>query len=180
MARILFLSSSKFKDITPISENVRVGDKIDTVIWEAQHRYIKPILCASLYDEITTQINDNTLSDANRTLLQDYIQPALAFYTYYLLLPYSWVKVREAGPTNSQGDNYVVVGRNDVEYLRDTALSSAQEWALRAQEYIDDNKSDFPSYECDFDEANGVVNPHFMSVRKSDAFRYRKLKNWRR
>lgn len=166
MKRTLLLSSALFKEITTASNNIEVEGNLDTVIFDAQVRYLKPILCDDFYNELITQVSGGTLTPTNTTLLNTYVRPSLAYYTLYLYYPYGWAKIRDAGVTTQNGDFYSVVSRNDLEYLRGIALDSAQSYALELRKELNDNKQTlYATYNnCDCDERGDISGDFFMVV----------------
>lgn len=78
--RILLISAQYIKDRSPLFANVN-DTLIRESILEAQEIEIKGILGSALYDEIINEVNIDNLKVENRILIDDYIAPALKFYT---------------------------------------------------------------------------------------------------
>jgi hypothetical protein len=146
--KVNFISEQYFKENTPVSANFEVTTPLLPVIHEAQFKYIRPILCEELYSEISSQIKNDNLTVENEFLLKTYIQPAVSYYTYYLVLPFAWAKLRDAGLVIQSGDNYSAVTRNDVEYMRNTVLESANTYAIILEKYLNENRSIYPLYDA--------------------------------
>jgi len=164
--RTLFTSDAKFKQIVPISKNVTIENSVDATLWEAQKRFIKPILCDEYYDELIEQINTDTLTVDNRNLLENYVQDCHAWYTYYILLPFIWVKVRDAGTVNQVGDNYSTVSREDVKYLTRNALEYAQSAAIRLKKELETNTDIYVTYhtQCHCQTEEEQVKTNIMII----------------
>jgi len=75
----LFISEDNIKKDSAFNANID-GNLIKDLIYDAQRMYILPLLGTKLYKEIEIQINNNTVSAANATLLDDYICDALRMY----------------------------------------------------------------------------------------------------
>ena len=73
---VLFISESYLKDSTLLHENIDFK-YLRPIIIMCQDIYVQPKLGSTLYDEIKTQIIGSSLTVANQTLLDDYIQPCL-------------------------------------------------------------------------------------------------------
>lgn len=165
MNRTLFLSDADFKKMTPVSKNVTVSQGVSTTLWEAQLRYIKPLLCDAYYDELITEIQTSTLTPENEELLDNYIKPCQAWYTYYLLIPFAWSKTRDGGQINNTGDFYTTVTRDDVKYIQNNTLEYAQDAAIRLVKYLKENRDLYPTWEdCNCDERSDVSPSNFMLI----------------
>jgi hypothetical protein len=165
MNRTLFLTDAQFKQMTPVSKNVTVSQGISTTLWESQLRYIKPLLCEAFYDELIAEVDTSTLTPENEDLLVNYIRPAQAWYTYYLLIPFAWSKTRDGGQINNTGEFYAAVTREDVKYIQNNTLSYAQDAALRLTKYLHQNENDYPTWkDCNCSEKSDVSPSNFMLI----------------
>jgi hypothetical protein len=92
MAQIFFISSQYVKENSIVDENV--DEKyIKVAIQNAQRNQLIYIIGSGLYNEIAGQIQNNTLTALNITLLNDYIVPCLLNYTLVELSPYLLYKL---------------------------------------------------------------------------------------
>ncbi len=92
MAQIFFISSQYVKENSIVDENV--DEKyIRVAIQNAQKNQLIYIIGSGLYNEIAGQIQNNTLTALNLTLLNDYIVPCLTNYTLVELSPYMLYKL---------------------------------------------------------------------------------------
>lgn len=80
-----FISQDDFAGRVPIDENIR-SENIEIAIRETQITYIKPIMCAALYDELCQQIKDGTLSYINQELMcyiiEVHVRYAFGFFMF--------------------------------------------------------------------------------------------------
>jgi hypothetical protein len=76
---VLFISESYLKDSTLLHENIDFK-YLRPIIIMCQDINVQPKLGSTLYDEIKTQIIGSSLTTANQTLLDDYIQPCLRYW----------------------------------------------------------------------------------------------------
>ncbi len=146
----LFIKESELKDIIPISKNNTITSPLKQSILDAQVFFIKPILCDALYNELSSQIIAGTVS-ADNLILLDYIKPCLSYYTLYQFLPFTWAKVREQGVVNQTGETASTITRNDLDYLREQAKSSAINYEYNLVKYLKNNSTLYPLYKCDCD-----------------------------
>ena len=78
MSNVLFISETYLKDSSYIDENVDIK-LIRNSILETQDMRILPILGTALYEQLKTQIQANTKTTLNNTLLDTYVKPALKY-----------------------------------------------------------------------------------------------------
>jgi hypothetical protein len=76
MANVLFISETFLKDNTLLHENIDFK-YLRPVVLMCQDIHIQHKIGTTLYNELKTQITNSTLTAANLTLLEDYIQPSL-------------------------------------------------------------------------------------------------------
>jgi hypothetical protein len=148
MNLVSFISETKLKAIVPISNNVTITSSLTQLIIDAQEQYIKPIICEDLYEELSNEIINNSITPDNQILL-DMIAPALAWRTLFKFLPWSYAKVREQGVVNQTGNTANSVSLDDITYLRSEADHSAIVYENRLVNFLDKNKSTYPLYKCE-------------------------------
>jgi hypothetical protein len=141
----LFISENKLKENSFINENV--DDKlIRATIIQVQDMQIHPILGTGLYNEIKAQIQANTVTNLNRDLLQDYIQPVIIW----------WVMADGTIPLTYKFMNKSVVKKNsensqsaDLEELITVAnnfKNKAEFYTKRLIKYLESNETVYPLY----------------------------------
>lgn len=167
MTITLLISEQTVKDLLPISENIKISTALRQKIQDAQVQYIKPLICKDLYDELILQKSTNTLTP-NNLLLLDQIQPALAYYSLFLFLPWSWARVREQGVVNQNGDTAQTISLTDLNFLRNDAKASADNFALILENFLYENKNIYPLYNCKCggcaSEGTGKIDDIFFTV----------------
>jgi len=142
---VLFISENKLKENSFINENV--DDKLlRTTIIQVQDMQIHPILGTGLYNEIKAQITANTVTNANRDLLQDYIQPVVIW----------WVMADGTIPLTYKFMNKSVVKKNsensqsaDLEELITVAnnfKNKAEFYTKRLIKFLESNDTIYPLY----------------------------------
>lgn len=163
---VLMAGEEALKEFTPVSGNITITNGIRQMILQAQERFIKPILCKSLYNEILDEIENNNLSPDNDYLLEYYIKPTLAYYTYWLMLPNMWAKTRDAGVVKMEGDSYSQTTSNELIYIREQAKETAYHFGLNLKQYILENLNNYPAYNNDSckDCDNQVFDTRFFIV----------------
>lgn len=126
---VLLISELKLKSQAPIDPNVD-SDELRYCIQQAQNIYIQETLGTNFYNEILNQVEsgDILLSGAtnNKELLDNFIQPALVAYSYYILLDNMFVKLVNVGLQQFRSEQSNPIGIKEFQYLKDQARDRAQ------------------------------------------------------
>jgi hypothetical protein len=127
-------SDLDFALITPIMEDV-------------QFLKIKPLLGNNLYNLILTQSTPaETLTTANRTLLDEYILPcAIRFILSDLVMPLKF-RYENIGIVSNNSANSTPIETTDVPKLVDYWKNKAEEYGQAMQNFIKANPTDYPTY----------------------------------
>ena len=93
---VLFISEQKLKDNTPITDNVD-SSELRFAIQQAQAIQLQESLGTNLYEYLLQVVDDNTINTdpalyRYKGLLDNFIQPTLIAFSYYLSLDNFWVK----------------------------------------------------------------------------------------
>jgi Zn-dependent M16 (insulinase) family peptidase len=142
----LLVSEQRLKQWTSLDENVRLSDLTPHII-QAQDLYIQDTLGTLMYNRIKQGIIDNDLNADETTLLADYIAPTLMQYALYLLLPHLKYKFAEKGILNGTSEETSATSLDELKYLRQETLNTAEFYNKRLREYFIDNPSMFPQYQ---------------------------------
>ena len=143
---VLFISEARLKALTAIHENVEPEDLMPYVV-QAQDIYVQDILGTKFFNYLKTTISAGTaLSTAETTLVEDYISPAVANYSLYLAIPTLNYKFKNKSILNPSSEESLNTGFDEMKYLRENVLDTAQFYMTRTQEYMCDNSSEFPDY----------------------------------
>jgi hypothetical protein len=87
ITNVLFVSETKLKSYTSIHQSVSPDD-LQPFILQAQDIYLQNYLGATFYQELQTQITNNTLTIPNKKVLDDFIGAMLCNYALYHALPF--------------------------------------------------------------------------------------------
>ncbi len=113
----------------------------------AQDMNILPILGTDLDTKLKADIQAGSLSGAYKTLVEDYIQPALVQYSFVSLVPYLRLRfVNNAVVVMGATDQSSSASYEDLRPVMDTAENAAEFYRQRMIEYIRNNTSSFPEY----------------------------------
>ena len=140
-----FITTDEVKACTFISSNVHDAT-FEQNIEYAQISALRPILSTSLFDEIDTQIDTDTLTALNLTLLDTWIKPFLAWKIYQLSLTGLYVRITPSGiQTKSTGD-LQSIDASTLRMLKNEAEGRADHFQTLLVDYIVDNQIDYPEY----------------------------------
>lgn len=143
---VKFVTEQRLKTYTALDENIRVKD-ITPFILNAQDLYIQPILGTKMYKHLKEQIINDTLSNDENILVDDYIAKATMYYSLYLMLPTIKYKIVDKGILNGASEDTTATNLEELKYLRQNALDTAEFFAKRLLEFLKDNPGMFPQYE---------------------------------
>lgn len=145
MAIALFITEQFIKDNSVVDENVDMK-YITTTIDKCQKKYMRPILGTGLYDELQTQINANTVTSLNATLLNDYIQDALMYYVLFEGISIFMYKITNKSILKKNGDQSQVIDTEEVSTLRDGYKDDAEFFSELITNYLIANSEDYPLF----------------------------------
>ena len=126
---VLLISEQKLKTQAPIDPNVD-SDELRYGIQQAQNIYIQETLGTNFYNEILNQVEDGSIALSantyNKELLDNFIQPALVAYSYYIILDNMFVKLVNVGLQQFRSEQSNPLGIKEFQYLKDQARDRAQ------------------------------------------------------
>lgn len=139
-----FIHPNDLKQTSYVDENV--DDKLITpAISLAQDLYILPMIGSGVYDELKTQINANTLTALNTTLLT-YIKPIMIFQTLYELTEPLTYKLTNKSIVKKKSENSENVDFKELMALKDKFKNIAQWYTERMRRYLVQNQLSYPLY----------------------------------
>ena len=127
---VLFISETKLKDNTPITDNVD-SSELRFAIQQAQAIQLQESLGTNLYEYLLQVVDDNTINtDAAlyryKALLDNFIQPTLIAWSYYLALDNFWVKFMNIGLVQNRNEQGSPVDLKTLQYLKNNAKNQAE------------------------------------------------------
>lgn len=171
----LILMPSFVKSQTEIHENTD-DNLIKPIIQDCQNMFIQPILGSDLYNEIISQIKADTLTDLNKTLINDYlVMPMLKWITAEYIRQGSY-KITNKGIVTMSGDNASVASQDELMDMSQRFLNKAEWYAQRTTMYLIENEEQYPLY-CNFGDGLDVIRPRTNNYRTGFALgndRFRK------
>lgn len=145
MSYVLFISERRLKKLTAVHANMEPDELVPFVL-QAQDIYVQELLGTKFYNSLKTAINDDSTTDPEENLLNNYLAPMLANYAVYMALPSFNYKMKNKAVLNPSAEEANPVDLTELKYLRGTVKDSAEFYRERAREFLIDNESDFPNY----------------------------------
>jgi hypothetical protein len=155
-----FITSDYIYKYTIIETNVD-ADLITKMIWKAQQTNMQEILGTNLY---TKMVNDTpNFTGQYLTLMNTYIQPALAEWAVYHLTPFINYRFTNKAVSTKSSDNSQPSNLDDLKWLRAEIRNNAEFMSEQIKDYIKNNSSLFPEY---FQR----INPFDLAPNKTNYF----------
>lgn len=145
MATALFITPKDLKANSLIDGNVDV-DKFIQFIKIAQQIHLQNYLGGKLYDKISNDIINNTLTGDYLNLVRDYLKDMLIHYAMVDYLPFAAYQVAQGGVFKYQSENSETVNKEEVDTLIEKHRGFAQFYTRRFIDYMNFNNNLFPEY----------------------------------
>lgn len=145
-SRVLLTNTYRLKKNTPIENNVD-DDILNPYIFKAQETHIQQILGTDLYVKIIDEVKNNTITGDYKTLLDEYITPALIEWAFYEALPFISLKLTNKSIARGNADYLAEGDLNDLKYLRQTVRDLAEFYSTRVIGYLRQYSNRYPEYQ---------------------------------
>jgi hypothetical protein len=159
---ILFASRNDIIKRTPLNGAVD-PDKIIPFMKTAQYKYLLNILGTVLFEYLQAIIADNTINtDANlilyKTLVDNFIVDCLVHYTMVESLPFLAYTFGNGSIYKNTAENATSPSKNDIDFLMQKELQTAQFYAERLVTYLIAYSTDYPQYLETTGKSNNVYS----------------------
>jgi len=151
MPTALFIKREDIVRNTVISGNVDT-DKFIQFIKVAQEIHLQNYTGTKLYDKISNDILNNTLSGNYLSLVTDYLQPMLIHFAMTEYLPFAAFTVANGGIYKHTSENSVNAEKIEIDYLVEKERTIAKYYTERFIDYMSFNQSLFPEYNANVNE----------------------------
>lgn len=141
----LFIESTRLKNFSVISENLD-NKLIEPTIVAVQDLYLRDIVGKDLYAELITQINANTVTSLNQTLLNDYIEPYLINKVISESVLDMTYKMRHKAIMTTNSDFGQVANLTDLSKIKGQYENRAEGYKNLLEKFMCDNGDDYPLY----------------------------------
>lgn len=144
---VLFVSEERLKNYSGLDENIRVQD-ITPYILIAQDIYLQPLLGSSFYMDLKSRlVAEDELLEEEIELIEDYISKMLIQYSVYMILPHIKYKIVQKGILNGFSEDSTSTTLEELKYLRQSTLDTAEFFAARLVKHLKDYPNRFPKYQ---------------------------------
>lgn len=151
-----FMSVDYLRDETVINGNVD-AEVLEPFILTAQNLHIESVLGTNLYNKIVSDLQAVSIAGDYKTLLDDYIHPALLHWSLYEALPFINYKFTNKSVTTSSSDNSETVDLRELQFLIDKVMNTAEYYSTRIIAYLKDNTDLFPEYLSNGDDCSDIA-----------------------
>jgi len=143
--KALFITLDELKRKSIIDGNVDT-DKLIQFVEVAQDTIIQNYLGGKLYTTLQSQVINNNLTTVNQTLINTYIKPMLIWYTQATYIPYAAYQISNGGIYKHNSENATSVSQSEITQLSKHATETADFYAKRFLDYMDENSNLYPDY----------------------------------
>jgi len=160
---VYFISEDYVKEQSAILDNVD-DNFISSHILESMNIHIQNIVGTKQYDALVADYDETggTFSTAiYKTLIDDYIQPCLLYYTLYESVYDLYMRFTNKGITTQASEYSATVDTTLMEKRRMDFQNKAEFYAERLMKFLLDNQDTYILYRdwCDNDNPHGTMVP---------------------
>jgi len=161
----LFCNEDKLKKSTAINYNVDTAFLLP-FLKIAQDKHLQIILGTKLYNKISTDIEDNDLTGAYKTLVDDYIQDSIIHYALVEALPYLSFQIKNGSVIQKNSENGTAATKSDITWLIQKERDTAEFYAQRIVDYLCENSSSYPEYTTNTgSDISPTSNAYFTGIK---------------
>lgn len=140
-----FIDENGIKLILPFIKNIDEA-YFQPLIINNQLDNIKPLMGSLWYEEMKTQASTNSLTTANKTVLDDYITRLLAYYVYCDLIMEVSTQLENTGVRFKTSQNSDYADNEIIEKKRRYWESKISSLESEYKMYICNHSTDYPLY----------------------------------
>lgn len=138
------INEAYFKAYCPVPMNFNM-EEILPFFNVAEELWLVDVLGIALYNELLEQVNNNTVTELNSTLLLK-VYPYLSFAICFEALPFIGYHFSEVGVTKGKSVNSDSVSINDMNYISSTLRNQVELLKKYLKKFLDDNADLYPLY----------------------------------
>lgn len=116
-----------------------------SMIGKSQEK-IRMILGTNLYNKMHADVSNDVLTASYTTLMDEYIKPALKWWTIYNVFIYGNIKITNSGISQKSGDSFSAADKEAIDPARNDARNMAEYLSQQITDYIRDNETSYPEY----------------------------------
>jgi hypothetical protein len=157
-----------------IIKNTPLGGSVDAdallpFVRTAQEKYILNLLGTVLYNKLQDDVESQTaFTGYYQTLVEEYVKPTLIWYACVEYIPFSSVQFKSNGAVKQQSETGIAPSKTEVDYLLNKALSNADYYSTRLQDYCIANNTELPEFNQSVGDATQIYpdqsNQYFTGI----------------
>lgn len=153
----LFLTEEYLKQYSIVNDNVDMGVVTPTLI-KIQDMYIHPIIGTALFEELKTQIQAETVTGLNETLLDMIRKCMLRYFESEAAIIFTY-RYMNKGIQKKNSENSQPADLSEINMLMEKFKNEAEWYAERITKYLIENETSYPLYS---NAGSGVdtINPN--------------------
>lgn len=143
---VLFITQTALEEASLINENVDMKLLKPTII-TVQDMQIHTTIGTGLYEELKTQITANTVTALNKTLLDNYIQPAIVWWCMYEAPVNLSYKFMNKSVVKRSSENSDTPAYDELISVANKYKDKAEWYTKRLFNYLCEHSSDYPLFD---------------------------------
>lgn len=147
MASIIvdFISINGFKEVTGVQYNVD-DSTISPFIQDAQNNRLVPVIGDNLFDRLKDGIVNGTLTNDEKLLMDNYIQPQLYKWTLFESMLNINFKYTNKSISKESSQYSTPSDSKEIHRLRREVRNDAESLNFKLQDYLNKNSDLYPEY----------------------------------
>lgn len=141
--QILLVSEEKLKAFTTINENVSPQLLIPYIL-NSQETYLVNLIGSSFLKELYLQVRTNTVTAANRFILDEYIGQVVLQYGLMMALPFLKYKILNKSILSPKSESADSIDLDELKYLVMQVKNTAEQYSMLLQKYLYWHSDQFP------------------------------------
>ena len=176
---VYFISTTYLRQQTPIEDNVD-DTKLTPWIVQAQDTFLQEGLGETFYDRLKDGVENNNLNSDEQSFMRNYVQPQVAQFAFYLMMPFINLKVTNKAISKEGSEFSTPAELTELKYLRSAVLDMAEFYKRRMIKYLLDHPSMFPAYNNPnaLDNMPKSAQSYFTGVYIPYGYRRGNVPNW--
>lgn len=131
------------------AKNYKVGQVNEHYILTMQYDFIRSVLGVKLYNEILSQIDNDSVSVANDILLTNYIKPCIAFFVKEKLILEGVLFMTNLGVQKRESENSNPITPQEIALKTKAAKEAAESFRKQLGDYLIENAANYPLFGFD-------------------------------
>jgi hypothetical protein len=140
-----FVTETYLKTNTGVNKNVDANSCIYSIKTSAE-MWTRSVLGTYFFENLLTRFNNQTLNSDETALVQNYIQPSIAFRTAAEIALEASISLHNKGLQKQNGDFSMSVEQRDMGFYMQNQRQKAEFYQQRLFDYLVDNPNMFPDF----------------------------------